>query len=306
MDTAYGAEGLFSFAGSPDIIRSNQKDTSYIQELNENISSFARLVLGSRITHGYHDELLCLAGLAYYGLLTLPDKRSLGEEYVDILHVNRTGLGLTSFHSRLGVVLGLTLGPYIIKKSLPSIRRRLRQRLERHRVSSLERVLLSRVDSATSTDMIYAIHLMLFYLSGSYYHISKRLFGLRYLFGHAISTGDKSRNGGYEVLGWLLLIQFGAQAMHSFRAEGNEDTSTSHAKGSSTLFQIVLDEPTTMSFISDETRKCTLCLSTMKDPTAALCGHLFCWVCIEEWCKGKPECPLCRRPVLTQHLLPIR
>lgn len=53
-------------------------------------------------------------------------------------------------------------------------------------------------------------------------------------------------------------------------------------------------------------RKCTLCLEEMKDPSVTTCGHVFCWTCIGDWCREKPECPLCRQMCLVQHILPLR
>lgn len=53
-------------------------------------------------------------------------------------------------------------------------------------------------------------------------------------------------------------------------------------------------------------RKCTLCLEGMRDPAATQCGHVFCWACIGDWVREKPECPLCRRQILVQHILPLR
>jgi peroxin-10 len=61
-----------------------------------------------------------------------------------------------------------------------------------------------------------------------------------------------------------------------------------------------------MPWIKGQNRKCTLCLEELKDPSVVGCGHVFCWTCIGDWVKEKPECPLCRREVLGQHILPLR
>lgn len=53
-------------------------------------------------------------------------------------------------------------------------------------------------------------------------------------------------------------------------------------------------------------RKCTLCLEALRDPAATQCGHVFCWECIGDWVREKPECPLCRREAMVQHILPLR
>ncbi|KAK4196903.1 Pex12 amino terminal region-domain-containing protein [Triangularia verruculosa] len=53
-------------------------------------------------------------------------------------------------------------------------------------------------------------------------------------------------------------------------------------------------------------RKCTLCLEELKDPAVTTCGHVFCWECIGDWVREKPECPLCRREALGQKILPLR
>jgi len=53
-------------------------------------------------------------------------------------------------------------------------------------------------------------------------------------------------------------------------------------------------------------RRCTLCLDDLRDPAATQCGHVFCWACIADWVREKPECPLCRRACLGQHVLPLR
>lgn len=67
-----------------------------------------------------------------------------------------------------------------------------------------------------------------------------------------------------------------------------------------------LSDEETMAWIGENNRKCTLCLEGMKDPSVTTCGHVFCWVCISDWAREKPECPLCRQSCLAQHILPLR
>ncbi|KAI8444156.1 Pex12 amino terminal region-domain-containing protein [Phakopsora pachyrhizi] len=52
-------------------------------------------------------------------------------------------------------------------------------------------------------------------------------------------------------------------------------------------------------------KRCILCLSPKKDQTSLECGHVFCWICILNWVREKPECPLCRQSVKVSQLLPI-
>lgn len=133
---------------------------------------------------------------------------------------------------------------------------------------------------------------------------------------------------GYELLGLLLLLQIATQSYFSLTStktdsdptkalmeeiliptqisEGGKATSAgldtpinSTNNDLTTTAQKVLDlaDDNVLPYIPAGSRRCPLCLDPMKDPTAAECGHLFCWTCVLRWtgeAVGHGECPICR------------
>ncbi|XP_027536666.1 uncharacterized protein LOC113966329 [Neopelma chrysocephalum] len=44
--------------------------------------------------------------------------------------------------------------------------------------------------------------------------------------------------------------------------------------------------------------KCPICLGDVKKPAyVAYCMHQFCFRCIQQWARGRDDCPVCRQPV---------
>jgi peroxin-10 len=130
---------------------------------------------------------------------------------------------------------------------------------------------------------------------------------------------------GYELLGLLLLVQIASQSYLSLSTStspsedptaalvtsilspdpkplSNDSTATDGTDFVTSLNKdepVVIDlaDPAVLPYIPSGSRRCPLCLDAMKDPTAAECGHLFCWTCILRWtgeAVGQGECPICR------------
>ena len=357
----------YPFAAAPDIIRSNQKDTYFQGVLLDNLSNILRQLYGARLSHKYTSEARTFTELLYLGCTTLIGNRTLGEEYCDIIQVEDGSLRLPSLFRRTSYMLSTILLPYILTKSLPAVRSAIRIKLERklkplvdkqHQQSSylllLQSYALANLSTLTSPAPLYAFGLTVFYFTGSYYHIAKRILRLRYIFTKRLQPSGQRI--GYEVLGALLVLQMVVQGWLHFhhilqstpRALANADTIGGHGGlvdggvqsaqdprmyNSDVLYESAsspcatsnsrielhphtplqqrpcyrLNDTETMSWIQGrQQRKCTLCLEELKEPSVTTCGHVFCWSCIADWIREKPECPLCRQSILSQHVLPLR
>ena len=365
----------YPFAAAPDIIRSNQKDIYFQGVLHEKLAGIIRRLYGVRFSNKYDSEARTFTELLYLGLTTFIGNRTLGEEYCDILHLTDDAHHLPAIRRRTGYIISAVLLPYTLTKLLPAFRTRVRLKLEanlrrwRSKHASkgeaqaastrFQSYLLTHLSTITSPSPIYALSLTIFYFTGSYYHLSKRLLGLRYIFTKQIPPSEQ--RVGYEVLGVLLVLQMAVQGwlhLHStFQSSqpsaitdagslatggsaivdggieigtggreytGNNDllleaTAINHDVkqriGKVTHTSVLdaeksrydLKDSKTMGWIQGkQQRKCTLCLEEMKDASATTCGHVFCWTCIADWIREKPECPLCRQSVLAQHVLALR
>lgn len=354
----------YPFAAAPDIIRSHQKDAYFQGVLLEQVSSLLRKVKGARYAHNYTSEARTFSDILYLGLTTFIGNRTLGEEYCDIVQIEDETLQLPSVVRRGGYILSTILLPYSLNRVLPAFRRRIRAKLEANlrraaanrkqkhpsAASKFQSYILSNLDTITSPSPLYAVSLATFYFTGAYYHLGKRLWGLRYIFTRRVEPSDQ--RVGYEVLGVLLVLQMAVQGYLHLQQHVTVANAATLAGGSAVLGNGVevslnpneyssnnallfesgpaqsqtspeklqkmtntpalsgprydLADEETMAWIADRNRKCTLCLEEMKDPSVTTCGHVFCWTCIGDWCREKPECPLCRQQSLVQHILPLR
>ena len=305
----------------PDILRSHQRDSLASSTISTHLSSLILRLKGPRFTHTHGSSITTISSLLYLCLTTFLGNRTLGEEYTDIHSIETKSAKLPSIRRRGGYIVCSILIPYVLSKSLPKWRARLRELLE-GKQGKLTSFMGRNLTALTSVESIYAISLAAFYFGGRYYELSKRLFGLGYIFPRQLRSGEEK--GGYEVLGVLLVVQLALRGWMGLqdifeKQIGEEDQSyvgdekTRIAKVTQTPrleeeeARVDLADEDVMAWLQPaQQRKCTLCLEPMKDPSVTTCGHAFCWTCLMNWINERPECPLCRQATLGQHVLPLR
>lgn len=323
-------------AGAPELVRSNQKDRFYINRITAFLADISRQVLPLRLWLKWQRELQLLAELGYYGLTTVIDNQTLGEEYTNTIQV-RTQSSPDSFSRPLYTPVGIVrrsaaigiqaIGPYAIEKALEVIYKRIIDRnftsphLTEQQYEVLERI-VGFVEELVVT--CNRIHLALFYLWGIFYHFGKRFSGIRYVMVRYSVENPNIQSAPlstYRILGWIIMVQlmfkalkwlwdyFKSKQRQSTQSLVNTDSKNCASSSSAYSGPRVILESQQIPSGEDEyvhtssSLKCPLCLEMCKAQTTTLCGHVFCWKCVNEWVSEKSECPICRSGVEPQQLV---
>lgn len=276
-------------------IASARKDKYYLDHLRGLFNEVVTGFFGPRQTINWSKEIQLISDFAYFGITTLRDLQTLGEEYTGIIQVNPTMRQMPSVFSRLSMVVARVLVPYLIDKFLAHVENQI---LKNEKLSKDTNILNAIQRARAIVDVINRLHLSIFYIQGLYSTISNRFSDIKYVKYATQGTNAEPQSKAFKILGVLSLGQcLAALLMNVYSL--HKDIK---------LFQMkktVVERPDSSSSGEADlpALKCSLCLENRRYTTATPCGHLFCWNCIHSWVQTKAECPICREKLLPRKLV---
>ncbi|XP_011868604.1 PREDICTED: peroxisome biogenesis factor 10 [Vollenhovia emeryi] len=263
-------------AGQAEILRSHQRDDDFVRYLREKLSEVSQ-------NFGVHRTLLQYIRsdtplkLLYFVFTSGMGNQTLGEEYTGIVQANLEQRRVPTLTVRVLAAVLECLGEKALLKLLRHLQAYVndpRRQLTPAAVTFLN-TLLSRL--CTMIPIIVLLHKGMFYIYGRYYSLGRRIAGLDYTKVYGPRPVD-TVSWGLRLLGVATLIQCLLRFWQSSTTQNTTALNIPNAKHTAVG------------------HSCQLCLETTAT-TATLCGHLFCWSCLSEWLRVKPQCPFCREYV---------
>jgi peroxin-10 len=287
----------FTRAGQAEILRAAQKDEQVTDRLSDLVSDVTYMFAGNRRWLQSRKLREALASFLYYGFTTVPGFQTLGEEYTGMIQIDKTNKNVPDKLLRILMVI-LNCGGEVLLFDLLS-------RLEQHLKLSLsvtqlrpeiQPKLLSYV--GVMKDLIpylHRLHKGIFYHNGNYYHIAKRLTGIKYILVRQWLKAEVSHSG-FKILGVISLLYLLLLAVRTC-------VSWLKLRHASADILALRDVELKAPAASSTRLRCALCLETRKNTSVTPCGHLFCWNCILEWVQTQQICPLCRERVMPSRVV---
>ncbi|XP_053698071.1 peroxisome assembly protein 10-B [Sabethes cyaneus] len=285
-------------AGQAEIIRTIQKDESYVEEIRSQLSDIL-LLLSQKNWFKYQHLCRLIAEVLYHHYAIVHNLQTLGEEYTGIIQVDSNYVMLPNKALQILCILLEYGGEHVVERILT----RLQMAIDRS-----EELLPKAKENFNRTldglkfivPYVRGFHTSLFYIVGGKYHISKRLTGINYVL---IRNWLKENHSvyGFRVLGFVTLAQLVLSLVVKARDHWNRLKTTAVPPSADPSRVVHTEKQRPISG-----RKCTLCMEVALDLSVTQCGHLFCWTCILSWLDERQICPICREAIKKSRVVKLQ
>ena len=289
---------MFAAATQGEILRAVQKDASFTDSLQRSVGSLCLDMLGPRVWLRYKWACEPASRLLYLLVTTGGELQTLGEEYTGIIQVGSGARRIPSRAVRLLMIFLQTFGPHVLKFLLKKIQYWFQHEAERRGRSTKK---IDKIFASLDYLLGYVdkLNICLFYFHGAFYNLSKRLTGIRYVRYSGPQQMEDNTTSSFRLLGVVTSAQLLLSLLNRFYNQPEPD-----------------DDPDMDADHDSEARgyvpphqRCILCLDRLGSRgglSAGVCGHLFCWTCIQTSIRTSPQCPLCRHRLTPSSIVPCR
>jgi len=301
----------FNSAQQPEIIHGQQKDRELIGVLTQKLMEFMELVADPRVLLRNSQWIGSLASLIYFGSNSPMLRQTLGEEYAYLRQYNKDEHVFISRKRAILFVLLEAFGESLLVSWLAkkvdrwismqnqesqmqqtNLSARQKQTLVKKLIQSFAKHL---GDSQTLFSNGMKLHLCLFYMTGEYLSLTKRLTGIKYLQSVKINPHGYT----YRRVGLIIMAQL-VIGLGIFIYKVIRDALSKSKEQKVVEVQKDSDRTSTTNTSADLTggfsHRCGICFEVTSQPSAVPCGHVFCWGCIMKSAQFRLECPSCRQP----------
>ena len=276
-----------------DVIRSYSKDKFYRSKQTQFVKSFLENFIKKQNLLKYNNEIDLISDLFYYCATTLLNRQTIGQEYFNLIYFNQKKVNALSAYDRTRLVSLKLIAPYLMNYAIRTghIEPRLKWFIGACKIALIFAERLNRIH---------------FLFRNSFYNLENLLTGTK-----IISINIIEKNGTAESLKTLKLIGFikvltlVIQLFNEckflraryFGADGTVDASP------------LVDLAPKTKYKQSGSSTCLLCLDCINEPTTALCGHIFCFSCIQAHVNNAKKnssqttCPSCRTVIEENKLI---
>ncbi|XP_060525604.1 peroxisome assembly protein 10-A-like [Cylas formicarius] len=265
-----------------DILRCNQRDENFVNEVETRIHSLLRQY-NTRIYHRLRESVSLFVNAWYYVLTSFSNIQTLGEEYTGIIRISHNAIPSRACQA---VWLALYIGGEPMLDRFIIISEKKIKNSSSLTQDAKDKLLQLLQFIRDQKQPLKRLHHSLFYIDKKYYSVPNRLTSIRYALLRQWMHDD-TFSGSFNILGRLTIFYTLFTIFQNLFNAFSTDRSESTKANTSTL----------------STKGCIVCSENIENPTATPCGHIFCWNCIHNSLSYQKICPLCREAVIPNRVV---